>query len=42
VTININSNIRSITVTDIAPRVDWQRHLPALGTMGVDFEQRVN
>ncbi|MGH6727791.1 MAG: M24 family metallopeptidase, partial [Pseudolabrys sp.] len=31
-----------ITAEDINPRYNWGRHLPALGTMGVDFEERVN
>ena len=31
-----------ITAEDINPRYNWGRHLPALGTMGVDFEERVD
>jgi Xaa-Pro aminopeptidase len=31
-----------ITADDINPRYNWGRHLPALGTMGVDFEERVD
>src|SRR5438045_3824129 len=27
---------------DINPRYNWGRHLPVLGTMGVDFEERVD
>ena len=30
-----------ITAEDINPRYNWGRHLPVLGTMGVDFEERV-
>ena len=31
-----------ISAEDINPRFNWGRHLPALGTMGVDFEERVD
>jgi Xaa-Pro aminopeptidase len=31
-----------ITAEDINPRYKWGRHLPVLGTMGVDFEERVD
>ena len=31
-----------ITAEDIDPRYNWGRHLPVLGTMGVDFEERVD
>jgi Xaa-Pro dipeptidase len=31
-----------ITAEDINPRYNWGRHLPVLGTMGVDFEERVD
>jgi Xaa-Pro aminopeptidase len=31
-----------ITADDINPRYNWGRHLPVLGTMGVDFEERVD
>src|SRR6202042_2273547 len=31
-----------ITAEDINPRYNWVRHLPVLGTMGVDFEERVD
>jgi Xaa-Pro aminopeptidase len=31
-----------ITAEDINPRYNWARHLPVLGTMGVDFEERVD
>jgi Xaa-Pro aminopeptidase len=33
---------REIRADDIAPRYNWNRALPALGTMGVDFEERVD
>src|SRR6187549_3061052 len=32
----------AIRAEDINPRYNWGRHLPALGTMGVDFEERVD
>ncbi|HSP50813.1 MAG TPA: Xaa-Pro peptidase family protein [Pseudolabrys sp.] len=31
-----------IRAEDINPRYNWGRHLPVLGTMGVDFEERVD
>jgi Xaa-Pro aminopeptidase len=31
-----------ISAEDINPRFNWGRHLPALGIMGVDFEERVD
>src|SRR5215469_9978984 len=31
-----------ITAEDINPRYNWGRHLPVLGSMGVDFEERVD
>src|SRR5215813_8100444 len=34
--------VRKITAEDINPRYRWDRALPALGTMGVDFEERVD
>ncbi|OJY46213.1 MAG: aminopeptidase [Rhizobiales bacterium 64-17] len=34
--------LRKVDPNDINPRFNWGRHLPALGTMGVDFEERVN
>jgi Xaa-Pro dipeptidase len=33
---------RQISADDINPRHNWGRALPALGTMGVDFEERVD
>jgi Xaa-Pro aminopeptidase len=32
----------TIRAEDINPRYNWGRHLPVLGTMGVDFEERVD
>ena len=34
--------VREIRAEDIDPRYNWGRALPALGTMGVDFEERVD
>jgi Xaa-Pro aminopeptidase len=31
-----------VRAEDINPRYNWGRHLPVLGTMGVDFEERVD
>jgi Xaa-Pro aminopeptidase len=33
---------KKVTAEDINPRYNWGRHLPVLGTMGVDFEERVD
>ena len=33
---------RRIHADDIEPHYNWNRHLPALGTMAVDFEERVD
>src|SRR6202521_4993581 len=33
---------QEIRAEDINPRYSWNRALPALGTMAVDFEQRVD
>ena len=33
---------RTVRAEDINPRYNWGRHLPVLGTMGVDFEERVD
>ena len=33
---------KQIRAEDINPRFNWGRALPALGTMGVDFEERVD
>jgi Xaa-Pro aminopeptidase len=37
-----SDNLQSIRVADLNPRFNWERHLPALGTMAVDFEERVD
>ena len=37
-----SNNLQAIRPADIDPRFNWGRHLPALGTMAVDFEERVN
>src|ERR1700732_5381173 len=34
--------VRKISADDINPRYNWARALPALGIMGVDFEERVD
>jgi Xaa-Pro aminopeptidase len=34
--------MREVRAEDINPRFNWGRALPALGTMGVDFEERVD
>src|ERR671936_719162 len=34
--------VRQVRAEDINPRFNWGRALPALGTMGVDFEERVD
>ncbi|MBV9956225.1 MAG: aminopeptidase P family protein, partial [Pseudolabrys sp.] len=39
---DITRNLRQVNPDDINPRYKWDRHLPALGTMGVDFEERVD
>jgi Xaa-Pro dipeptidase len=36
------NNLLAIRPADIDSRFNWGRHLPALGTMAVDFEERVN
>jgi Xaa-Pro dipeptidase len=33
---------RTLRADDIEPHYRWDRALPALGPMGVDFEQRVD
>src|SRR4051812_36338174 len=38
----INVEPREIRAEDINPRYNWSRALPALGIMGVDFEERVD
>ncbi len=38
----MDETVRKISAEDINPRHNWGRALPALGTMGVDFEERVD
>ena len=38
----MDDTVRKISAEDINPRYNWGRALPALGTMGVDFEERVD
>jgi Xaa-Pro dipeptidase len=33
---------RTVSAEDVDPRHDWNRAIPAWGTMGVDFEERVD
>ena len=39
---DVTSSLRRVDPDDINPRFNWGRHLPALGTMGVDFEERAD
>jgi len=39
---DITREPKQIRAEDINPRYNWGRALPALGTMGVDFEERVD
>ena len=39
---DVTRSVRKVNPDDINPRFNWGRHLPALGTMGVDFEERVD
>jgi hypothetical protein len=39
---SMDQKMREIRAGDIDPRFNWGRALPALGTMGVDFEERVD
>jgi Xaa-Pro dipeptidase len=39
---DVTRNLRRLNPDDTNPRFNWGRHLPALGTMGVDFEERVD
>jgi Xaa-Pro aminopeptidase len=39
---DVTRSVRKVNLDDINPRFNWGRHLPALGTMGVDFEERVD
>ena len=38
----MDDTVRKITAEDVNPRYNWGRALPAFGTMGVDFEERVD
>ena len=38
----MDDTVRKISADDINPRHNWGRALPALGIMGVDFEERVD
>jgi Xaa-Pro dipeptidase len=39
---DITRDAKTVRAEDINPRYNWDRHLPVLGTMGVDFEERVD
>jgi Xaa-Pro aminopeptidase len=39
---DVTRGLRQVDQDDINPRFNWGRHLPALGMMGVDFEERVD
>ena len=39
---DITRDPTTIRAEDVNPRYNWGRHLPAFGTMGVDFEERVD
>jgi Xaa-Pro dipeptidase len=38
----MDDTVRKISAEDVNPRYNWGRALPALGPMGVDFEERVD
>ena len=38
----MDDTVRTISAEDVNPRYNWGRALPALGPMGVDFEERVD
>jgi Xaa-Pro aminopeptidase len=38
----MDQTLHKISAEDINPRHNWGRALPVLGTMGVDFEERVD
>ena len=38
----MDTRAQEIRAEDINPRFNWGRALPALGIMGVDFEERVD
>jgi Xaa-Pro aminopeptidase len=39
---DITRDPKTVRADDVNPRYNWGRHLPVLGTMGVDFEERVD
>ncbi len=39
---DITRDPKTVRADDINPRYNWARHLPVLGTMAVDFEERVD
>jgi Xaa-Pro aminopeptidase len=39
---DVARSLRRVNPDNINPRFNWGRHLPTLGTMGVDFEERVD
>jgi len=39
---DVTRSLRRVNPEDVNPRFNWGRHLPALGAMGVDFEERVD
>ncbi len=39
---DITRDPKTVRADDINPRYNWGRHLPVLGTMAVDFEERVD
>ncbi len=39
---DITRDPKTVHADDINPRYNWGRHLPVLGIMGVDFEERVD
>jgi Xaa-Pro aminopeptidase len=39
---DVTRGLRKVNPDEINPRFNWGRQLPALGTMGVDFEERVD
>jgi Xaa-Pro aminopeptidase len=39
---DITRDPTTIRAEDVNPRFNWRRHLPVLGSMGVDFEERID
>jgi len=39
---DITRDPKTVRADDINPRYNWGRHLPVLGTMAVDFEERID